>query len=63
MAQVIVPGGVWQGCRLAPGGAFALMGTTMAPGFDPSTFELGCRDDLIASYPAQAERIRALTAA
>ena len=61
--QVIVPGGVWQGCRLVPGGAFALLGTTMAPGFDPSTFELGRRDDLIASYPAQAERIRALTAA
>src|SRR5271165_1096282 len=30
--QVVVRGGVWQGSRLAPGGKFALMGTTMSPG-------------------------------
>src|SRR5207245_2095434 len=34
LLQVIVPRGVWQGSRLRPGGAFALLGTTMAPGFD-----------------------------
>src|SRR5262245_2914999 len=27
--QVVVPHGVWQGSVLAPGGAFALLGTTM----------------------------------
>src|SRR3954465_9562713 len=32
--QVLVPGGVWQGSRLLKGGKFALMGTTMSPGFD-----------------------------
>src|SRR5687768_14866226 len=32
--QVPVPANVWQGSRLCDGGKFALMGTTMAPGFD-----------------------------
>lgn len=61
--QVVVPGGVWQGCRLAEGGRLALMGTTMAPGFDPRDFELARRADLLARHPAHAARIRALTAA
>lgn len=30
--QQVVPQGVWQGSRLRPGGRFALLGTTMAPG-------------------------------
>ncbi|MDV7396639.1 cupin domain-containing protein, partial [Arthrospira platensis SPKY1] len=30
--QVRVPGFTWQGARLAEGGAFALLGTTMSPG-------------------------------
>ena len=59
--QIIVPPGVWQGCRLVEGGRFALMGTTMAPGFDPDDFELGVRADLIARFPAHAPQITALT--
>jgi hypothetical protein len=59
--QVVVPGGTWQGTRLLPGGAFALMGTTMAPGFDPRDFELGRRAELLGRHPDQAGLIRALT--
>jgi predicted cupin superfamily sugar epimerase len=59
--QHVVPGGVWQGSRLLPGGEYALLGTTMAPGFDYADYETGSRDQLIAKYPAEAERIRALT--
>lgn len=59
--QVVVPGGVWQGCLLRPGGRFALMGTTMSPGFDPRDFVSGKRDALCAEYPGQRERILALT--
>jgi predicted cupin superfamily sugar epimerase len=33
--QVVVPGFTWQGALLRPGGRFALMGTTMAPGKRP----------------------------
>lgn len=59
--QFVAPRGVWQGSRLRPGGRFALMGTTMAPGFTPADFTLGNRDDLLREYPAEAEGIRALT--
>jgi uncharacterized protein len=59
--QQVVCGGTWQGSRLAPGGTFALMGTTMAPGFDPADFELGDREKLSAAYPAYAPLIAMLT--
>ena len=59
--QHTVPGGAWQGSRLAPGGKFALLGTTMSPGFDPADFELGNRAELSARYPAYAPLITMLT--
>lgn len=54
--QHVVPGGAWQGCRLVAGGTFALMGTTMSPGFDPADFELGNKE-LSARYPEYAALI------
>ena len=59
--QVVVRGGVWQGLRLAPQGAWALMGTTMSPGFDYADYETGVRDELIAQYPDVSEMIRKYT--
>jgi predicted cupin superfamily sugar epimerase len=59
--QVIVPGGTWQGSRLRGGGRFALLGTTMTPGFDFQDFEAGSADDLCATYPTVADEIRRLT--
>lgn len=59
--QLVVPAGVWQGCRLIRGGDWALMGCTVAPGFDYADFALGNRDELIARYPGHAEMIKALT--
>jgi len=55
--QTVVPAGVWQGSLLRTGGAFALMGTTMAPGFDFADYEAADRDALIAAFPDFAERI------
>ena len=55
--QTVVPAGVWQGSLLRAGGAFALMGTTMAPGFDFADYEAADRDALIAAFPDFAERI------
>ena len=37
--QVMVPRDVWQGSFLNDGGRFALMGTTVAPGFEFDDFE------------------------
>lgn len=59
--QFVVRRGVWQGSRVAPGGSWALLGATMAPGFEFADYEPGDRDRLIASYPEADERIRALT--
>lgn len=59
--QTVVPAGVWQGSVLAPGGAWALMGTTMAPGFDFSDYEAGDAASLAAQYPEFAPLIQRLT--
>jgi len=57
--QLVVLAGVWQGS--ATTGSYSLLGTTMAPGFRPEDFELGRRDELIASYPTAAADILRLT--
>ena len=55
--QKVVPQMVWQGSRLRPGGRFALMGLTVAPGFDFSDYENGEREALIRQYPQHMETI------
>jgi hypothetical protein len=59
--QVLVPAGVWQGARLAPGGKFALMGTTMSPGFEYKDYISGDRKELLNLYPGFEELIATLT--
>jgi predicted cupin superfamily sugar epimerase len=59
--QALVPAGAWQGACLEQGGAFALMGTTMAPGWDPRDFELAARGALLESHPRRRELIKRLT--
>ncbi len=59
--QLVVPGGLWQGARLAEGGAWALVGCTMSPGWEEREFTLGDRADLTARFPARAADIRAFT--
>jgi predicted cupin superfamily sugar epimerase len=61
LVQSVAGRHVWQGSRLRPGGRFALLGTTMAPGFDPSDYEGGTREVLLAGYPAAGDLIRLLT--
>ena len=61
--QVVVPRGVWQGSLLEPGGAFALLGCTVAPGFEYADYESGDRQTLLTRYPAAADWIRRLTPA
>jgi predicted cupin superfamily sugar epimerase len=58
--QTVVPAGVWQGSVLREGGAFALLGTTMAPGFDFADYEAAEHDALCAAFPDFAQRITRL---
>ncbi len=61
--QIVVPRGAWQGSLLEPGGDFALLGCTVAPGFEYVDYESGRREELLAQYPAFAELITRLTMA
>jgi predicted cupin superfamily sugar epimerase len=61
LVQFVVPYAVWQGSHLLPGGKFALLGTTMAPGFEYDEFVLGKREDLIRLYPRAEALITKLT--
>lgn len=61
--QLTVPKGIWQGSYLFEGGKFALMGTTMSPGFDFADNEIGDREKLISLYPSQEKLIEKLTKA
>jgi predicted cupin superfamily sugar epimerase len=59
--QVIVPKGTWQGSILKEGGRFALLGTTVAPGFDFGDYEPGDRASLTGMYPDEENLIARLT--
>jgi len=59
--QVTVPCDSWQGYFLNEGGRFALMGTTVAPGFETDDFEPATRQDLLQKYPNQRNSIIRLT--
>jgi hypothetical protein len=59
--QYVVPAGVWFGAYLISGGEYALMGTTVAPGFEFSDYEEGSRELLLREYPSSAKEILRLT--
>ena len=59
--QHLVPAGNWQGSRLKRGGKWALMGTTMCPGYTQEGYEHGNREYLLGQYPSAADEIRRLT--
>lgn len=59
--QHVVKAGVWQGSRLIDGGEYALMGTTMSPGFDESDYGHADANALIEKYPKEEEMIKKLT--
>ncbi|MGL4463895.1 MAG: cupin domain-containing protein [Planctomycetia bacterium] len=57
--QSVVPAEVWQGSRLAPGGDWALLGTSMAPGFDFSDCLLA-DESLLKRHVEHAAALRGL---
>ncbi|MEX0694319.1 MAG: cupin domain-containing protein [Rhodospirillales bacterium] len=61
--QFTVPGHSWMGARLRTGGTcgYALMGTTVAPGFDFDDLEMADGRDIIPAYPEHAALIAALS--
>ena len=59
--QLVVPAGIWQGTRLIGDGQVALLGCTVTPGFDFADYRNAPAAELMAKWPEQAGRIRALT--
>jgi predicted cupin superfamily sugar epimerase len=59
--QITVPGGHLFGMKVADGGAYTLLGCTVAPGFEFADFEMPGRQDLIRKFPEHRELIEGLT--
>lgn len=59
--QVLAPARCWQGLKLVDNGQYALLGTTMSPGFDYKDYTQGKREDLVNKYPDFKELIVKLT--
>jgi uncharacterized protein len=59
--QYVAPRGVWMGSHLLAGGKFALVGTTMTPGFTNDDYVGGERAGLVSQYPQEETLIKRLT--
>jgi hypothetical protein len=59
--QAVVTAGCWFGSSLRHPNSFALVGCTVAPGFDFADFEMAKREELIAQYPQHRAIIQRLT--
>ena len=56
----VVPAGSWFGASL-PQNGYALVGCTVAPGFDFADFEMADREQLLSVYPQHKKTIERLT--
>lgn len=59
--QTVVAAGNWFGVSMNDKSSFALVGCTVAPGFDFSDFKLGNRDELLKQFPQHRAIIERLT--
>ena len=57
--QTSVTAGDWFGATVAEG--YALVGCTVAPGFEFTDFEMGKREELLEKYPQHCSIIKRLT--
>jgi predicted cupin superfamily sugar epimerase len=61
--QAVVPAGAWFASRVlkaTTAEAYALVGCTVAPGFDFADFELASAQSLSAQYPQHTQLIKSL---
>ena len=59
--QAVVPAGCWFGSSLRQPNTWALVGCTVAPGFNFADFEMAKRAELTAQYPQHRNVIERLT--
>lgn len=58
--QILVPGGSWQGSWVEGDPNWALMGTTVVPGFEFEEWEAGHRETLLSQFSHFSESIQFL---
>ena len=58
--QHVVKAGDWFGARLGAGADYALVGCTVAPGFEFRDFEMGRREELLRKFPRSRRVIERL---
>ena len=59
--QAVVDAGCWFASHVAEWNSFALVGCTVAPGFDFEDLEMGKNQELVARYPQHRALIERLT--
>ena len=59
--QLTIPKNHWFGARLAVDFGYALVGCTVAPGFDFADFEMADREKLTTAFPQHKKIINMLT--
>lgn len=59
--QYVVPGGVWFASRVKDNAEYALLGCTVAPGFDFDDFTLPNASEMTKLFPQHSEIIGELT--
>ena len=61
LPQFVVPAGSWFAAEIEEKDGYALVGCTVAPGFDFRDFELGDRKELCDLFPQHNQQISRLT--
>ena len=61
LPQLLVKAGTWFGAEVVNKSSFALVGCTMAPGFEFADFEMPDRDVLLKRFPQHEKVIMRLT--
>ena len=59
--QAVVKAGCWFASRVRDGKGFALVGCTVAPGFEFEDFEMAKREELVRDHPQHRKVIECLT--
>ena len=59
--QLFIPGGTFHTARVAAGGEYSLLGTSVWLRAEPADVELGYIDQLVAQYPQARDEIEAFT--